>query len=181
MKNNNGNNNVRNRKIHLYGDINSERIKNVIHQIDDLCYEHPKNEIELYINSSGGCSSVGLAFYDYVKGLSKSGLNLKTIALGNVNSMAIILLLAGTKRTAGQNVSFFFHEYARTFKDTTLSCSELITLGKDMTKSQEKYIDIIFKHTRKDISKKEIREILKEGKWIHSKEALKMGLIHKIE
>ena len=165
-----------NRNIHLYGEINDDTIQKIVYNIDTLYEEDPIKNINMYISSGGGRVSASFAFYDYIKSMSK--IKLHTFALGGVNSMAIIIFLAGIKRAAGPNASFFFHELGRTFKETSLSCSDLKVHSNELITSQEKYIDIVKENTNLEIDT--ITDILKNETTVEPEEALEMGILHKI-
>ena len=82
------------REIECIGEINSESVNSLISQIRYLNYQNPDQAITIYINSSGGEVSSGLALYDVMMAVSSP---IETVCIGTVASMAAILFAAGDK------------------------------------------------------------------------------------
>jgi ATP-dependent Clp protease, protease subunit len=94
------------RSMDIYSRLLKDRIIFIGQQIDDqaanvivaqllfLRMEDPKKPINLYINSSGGLITSGLAIYDTMQYL---GCEINTYCIGQAVSMAALLLSAGTK------------------------------------------------------------------------------------
>ena len=66
--------------------------------------------ITIRISSPGGNVLDGLALYDFLLGLRKSGIEVRIVVLGMAASMAAILLQAGTVRVIGPNSRILIHE-----------------------------------------------------------------------
>ncbi|MGQ9869479.1 ATP-dependent Clp protease proteolytic subunit [Leptodesmis sp.] len=69
----------------------------------------PGKDIYLYINSSGGDITAGLAIYDTIRSLQS---DVVTVGLGEASSMASILLASGTKgkRVASPHTRIMIHQ-----------------------------------------------------------------------
>lgn len=83
--------------------------ENIIAQLLFLDAQAPGKDIYLYINSSGGDITAGLAMYDTMRSLRS---NVVTVSLGEASSMASLLLAGGTKgkRFALPNSRIMIHQ-----------------------------------------------------------------------
>ena len=68
------------------------------------------------INSPGGMLEQGLAIYDTMRMLAETGTQVNTVAIGDMASMAVTLLQAGTRRYSMPNTQFTVHQ-ARLFSE----------------------------------------------------------------
>jgi ATP-dependent Clp protease, protease subunit len=87
-----------------------EEIANlVVAELLFLESEDPDRDISLYINSSGGSVSAGLAIYDTMRFIKP---DVVTICMGQAASMAALLVAAGTrgKRFALPNARILIHQ-----------------------------------------------------------------------
>ena len=85
--------NLQNRNVMLVGPITDDLATMVISQL--LYLDSVGGEpIQLYINSSGGCVSAGLAIYDTMKSLRNE---VWTVCMGQAASMAAVLFSGGEK------------------------------------------------------------------------------------
>lgn len=65
------------------------------------------DDLTIFINSDGGVIEEGWAIYDYLLSLGKP---ITTIGLGNVYSMATILMASGTSRMLSKHSKFMVHQ-----------------------------------------------------------------------
>lgn len=85
--------NLKNRIVHLVGEITDELAASIVAQLLQLDAEGT-GDIKLYINSPGGSVSAGLAIYDTMQYLKS---DIATICLGRAASMGAVILSGGTK------------------------------------------------------------------------------------
>lgn len=140
--------------------------------------EDKKNITTLLINSSGGNITDAFAITDIIEKLS---MKVRTIALGQVYSAAVVLLLSGTKREryAMQHTDFLIHQYSWQSQEQT-RYNELVLRRNKEDELTEKMIDFYIKHSK--LKRKGIEDILKKGKdfYFNAQTALKYGIIDKI-
>lgn len=136
------------------------------------------NIITLLINSSGGNTTDAFAISDVIKNLN---IKVRTIALGQVYSAAVVLLLSGTtrERYAMQHTDFLIHQYNWQSQEQA-RYSELVMRRNKEDEIAEKLIDFYIKNSK--LKKKEIEDIFKNGKdfYFNAQTALKFGIIDKI-
>ena len=100
---------LKDRIIFLGEEVNDVTASLVVAQLLFLEAEDPNKDISLYINSSGGSVTAGMAIYDtmnYIK------CDVSTICLGMAASMGAFLLSGGTKgkRYALPNAEVMIHQ-----------------------------------------------------------------------
>lgn len=100
------------RAVTWFGDINKESLGRVLKEIHHFYRDNPTEEIALLITSTGGDLQAAFAFYDLVTALN---LNLTTVALGETDSAAIVVFVAGKKRLVSPHTTMFFHQASRSY------------------------------------------------------------------
>lgn len=97
------------RIIFLSQAIDAEIAETVVARLLYLDHKAPGKDIHLYINSPGGEITSGLAIYDTLRSLRS---NVVTVGLGEVSSMASLLLAGGTKgkRVALPSARIMIHQ-----------------------------------------------------------------------
>jgi ATP-dependent Clp protease protease subunit len=133
-----------------------------------------KNDILLYINSSGGSVYAGLGIYDTMQYVSP---NVATICTGMAASMAAILLAGGTKnkRSALKHSRIMIHQPSGGMQGQSTDME--ITL-KQMQELRKDLYNILANHTGKSF--KEIQKDSDRDKWMRADEAKKYGIIDEI-
>lgn len=162
------------RVIYIDGEINDELARKVIDNLLRLDLQG-KKDITMYINSSGGSVSSGLAIYD-VMNMVKS--DVSTICIGKCASMASILLINGAKgkRYILPNAEVMIHEVsAGTFGKVTemqMKLDHTKSLNNKLWKIIEDKTNRSFQQIKKDATNKDA--------WMSSRLALKYGFVDKI-
>ncbi|EQA36741.1 putative ATP-dependent Clp endopeptidase, proteolytic subunit ClpP [Leptospira inadai serovar Lyme str. 10] len=87
-------NNLKERKIFLWGQVDDASAKYVIDRLLYLSSEDPRKDITLIINSPGGANTSGMAILDTMNLISN---DIRTICMGFAGSFGALLLLSGTK------------------------------------------------------------------------------------
>lgn len=81
------------RTVLIGSEIDDVSAQRVCSQLLILSAEDPRSDIKLYINSSGGVATAGLAVYDVLRLIPN---DVATVAMGLVAGMGQVLLTAGT-------------------------------------------------------------------------------------
>jgi len=82
------------RILHLFKEINSDSVEKIITKLLELDRDRKRRLITIYINSPGGFTGDGWALVDVME---KCRCPIKTIGIGEICSMALPILLAGTQ------------------------------------------------------------------------------------
>lgn len=162
------------RIIYLDGEIDDKSAKETIETLLKLDVCNHK-DITMYINSSGGSVSSGLAIYD-VMNMIKS--DVRTICIGKCASMASILLINGTKgkRFILPNAEVMIHEVSSFSMGKVTEMQDRL----DHTKSlNNKLLKIIVSKTNRTI-KQVKNDTINKDNWFDSKTAVKYGFVDKI-
>jgi ATP-dependent Clp protease protease subunit len=95
--------------IFIGSEISDDVANSVIAQLLYLEAENSEREISLYINSTGGSITSGLAIYDTMQLVTST---ISTICVGQAASMAAVLLASGTpgKRYSLPNSRIILHQ-----------------------------------------------------------------------
>jgi ATP-dependent Clp protease, protease subunit len=157
----NSSTNINNRVYDFTGVVHSETTERAIQTLSR--WRRQSNApITVRISSPGGSVIDGLGLYDFLLGLKKSGIEVRTVVLGIAASMACILLQAGTKRVVGPNSRILIHEI-QAEHEGKLSLSEM--------EDQTKLFEIINKNLysilaeRSTVSAKAIETNAKRRDW----------------
>lgn len=162
------------RIIYLNGEIDDKVAKETIELMLKMDIINTK-DITLYINSSGGSVSAGLAIYD-VMNMIKS--DVITICVGRAASMACILLLNGKKgkRYCLPNSEVIIHEVSSGTFGKVAEMQEHLDHSKNLNSKLRRIIvqktNLNWKQVKKDTTKKD--------RWYTAKEAIKYGFADKI-
>lgn len=95
--------------VFLAGPISDSVANTIIAQLLFLESQDSEKDIQLYINSSGGSVTAGMAIYDTMQHIKN---DVSTICIGMAASMAALLLAAGTakKRSSLPNSEILLHQ-----------------------------------------------------------------------
>ena len=160
------------RIIYLNGEIDDKVAKETIELMLKMDIINTK-DITLYINSSGGSVSAGLAIYDAMN-MIKSCVN--TICIGKAASMGCILLINGSKRFILPNSEVMIHEVSSGNFGKITEMQEHLDHSKSLNNKLRK---IIVEKT--NLSWNQVKEnTTKKDKWFNAKEAVKYGFVDEI-
>ena len=132
--------------------------------------------IKLHIRSSGGCMYAGLAAHDFIRNMTRQGIQIETIALGYCASASVDILLAGSKRCMGRNAYLLIHQARITISDVT----------HKMMEQELKHASQYMKQTRRILRKyteipEEVLDVLMSiDKHLSAKKCLKYGIVHEL-
>lgn len=162
-------------RVIFIGDPIDDHIANlVIAELLFLEREDPDSDIDVYINSPGGSVSAGLAIYDTMQIIKP---DVATICVGMAASMGAVLLCGGSagKRYALPNSRIMLHQVAGGYEGTV---SDARIRLEEMNRAQETLMQIIARHTGKDIEK--VRRDCDRDYWLSAHEARDYGIIDKV-
>ncbi len=134
-----------------------------------------EDPITLYIDSTGGSVTPGLAMYDMIRH-SKAPVNAVVI---EASSMAAVILQACKKRSALPHSTVLVHSIS--LAENTRLCDVEDNIDKALARSRKNQlmIDEIY-HKRAGISLSMLRKMNRRDKSLNAKEALELNLIDEI-
>ena len=147
--------------------------------------QDPECDIEIVFNSPGGSVVDGMALFDFIQLLRRSGHKVTTVALGMAASMAGILLQAGDVRAIGAQSWLMIHEASFGASGKTGEVEDRVEWVKRV---QERILDIFADRCKgagatatKRLSRTQIKNRWhRKDFWVSSDEALAFGLVDEI-
>jgi ATP-dependent Clp protease, protease subunit len=154
------------------GGINPQTINQLFSRITQISTA----EIYLAISSNGGEVMPGIAGYNFLKSLPRT---IVTHNIGNVDSIANAVFLAGARRFAAAHSTFTFHGISRNVgQNATLSTSILQEYLQGNLADERKISDIIKERTK--LPAERVDAFFHEGRTLSASEALEGGIVESI-
>tara|TARA_B100000989_G_scaffold46924_1_gene30460 strand:+ start:11550 stop:12152 length:603 start_codon:yes stop_codon:yes gene_type:complete len=166
---------LRERIIFVTGPIHDGVSSVVCAQLLFLESEDTKKDIFMYINSPGGAVTSGLAMYDTMQYIKP---DVSTVCIGQAASAGSLLLMAGAKgkRISLPHSKVMIHQPSAGFQG---QATDIEIHAKEILATKKKLNELYAKHTGNDI--KVIEDAMERDNFMTPSEALKFGLIDKIE
>lgn len=163
------------RELYFCGSVDETNTKALLDGLIGL-WRKKKARITLYITSPGGYIPLALAVYEFVR---TRGMVLQTIAMGQVASSALLIFLAGTRRVASANTTFFVHGITRSWDSPPhLRLRELKSLTAATAAEQKLICQLLAGGTV--LPEKRWQQLAERETYITAREALDYGLVHRI-
>ena len=162
------------RIIFLTGEINDQVADAIVAQLIYLEGKDPDKDISLYINSTGGSVSAGLAIYDTMNYIRS---DVSTICIGLAASMAAFLLSSGAKgkRYALANSEVMIHQ---PLGGAQGQASDIKIMADHILKTKRKLNEILAKNSGKPYEIVE-RDTDRDN-YLSAEEAKEYGLVDQI-
>ena len=165
---------LRERIIFVVGPVEDYMANVIIAQILFLESEDPKKDISIYINSTGGSVSSGMAIYDTMQFCKP---DISTLCIGQAASMGAVLLAGGAdkKRFALPNSRVMIHQPLGGFQGQS---ADIQIHAQEIQKVRESLNSILSKHTGNDINK--ISKDTDRDNFMNANEAMEYGIIDNV-
>jgi ATP-dependent Clp protease protease subunit len=165
---------LKDRIIFLNNIINDDVANIVIAQMLFLASEDPDKDIHLYLNSSGGVVTAGLAIYDTMQYIKP---DISTLCMGQASSMAALLLAAGAngKRFALPHSRILIHQLLGAFQG---QASDIDIHAKEILRMREELDSILVKHTNQPLEK--INKDTDRDFFMNGQQAKEYGIIDEV-
>jgi len=158
------------RTITLMGEVNEEKAKEVIERLLQLQNEDPFADIDMYINSFGGCVYSMFAIADMMSILIP---DISTINIGSAMSAGAFIFICGTKgkRRMTRNSTLMLHQVSSAIYGTTKDIKIEVA---ETTRLQQRMIEVVSE--RSNLDEKEIENLIDRDAYISGEQAIEMGL-----
>jgi len=165
---------LKDRIIFLAGPINDVIANSVIAQLLFLASKDSSKDIQLYINTSGGSVTAGMAIYDTMQYVKP---DISTVCIGLAASMGATLLAAGKKgkRFALPNSQVLLHQVAG---GVTGEAVEIEITARQIIKIKEKLNKILCQHTGQPLEK--VEKDTDRDFYLSAEEAKNYGIIDEV-
>lgn len=166
---------LRERVVFLNGPVEDGMAALVCAQLLYLEAEHPKKEINLYINSPGGSVTAGFAIYDTMRYIKSP---VATFAMGFAASMGSFLLMAGEKgsRVCLPNTRIVLHQPSGGFQG---QASDIERHAEDVLETKRRMTRLYAEHCGRTYE--EVERALDRDNFLSAEQALAFGLVDRIE
>jgi ATP-dependent Clp protease, protease subunit len=162
--------------IDFHAKINEETAGRFRKFTSDLIEKHSPEVMYLALSSTGGQNTPAFVFYNYFLSLN---LKLLTHCTGVVDSSAVSIFLAGSRRYANPTSRFLIHAPTWTFKaETKLGSAKLKEYVQMMDWDQEAHEAIMRERTT--ATPEQIAEWHHPGKVLTVDESLEHGFVHEV-
>ena len=167
------------RTIEWLGGVSYDNLEKTLGKLKELIAQDQNEEIQLFVNSYGGQTGIGMSFYDAVKSVLK--VKLTTIGSGDVDSSGIIVFLSGEKRYLTKNTTLLFHLAGRTFgTEKRFSTQDLENILKEDKVKDYQYACVVSDATLGRYTPEKILDIMANNTVLTPEEAVNMGLAHRV-
>lgn len=153
--------NTRNRILDFGAVVNKDSIAEVIDQVSKWVRQDPKEPVTIRFNSPGGEVTMGLALYDYLRGVVADGTPVNTVCMGMAASMAGILLQAGSRRVVTPNSYFLIHEVQAGSRG---SLEDVKNQTAFMERLNNRLVKILCE--RSNLKPNDVKKRIKTGDWV---------------
>ena len=128
-------------ELDFFFPITQESLNILTQSLGTLPFEQP---IRIYLASSGGDVNVGIQMYNYLRRFT----NLTIEAMGNIDSIAVVVFLAAKHRTSTANTSFLLHGIALdSAGPVSLRLKDVEGYSEQLTHQIKRYSDIFNERT----------------------------------
>ena len=161
----------------LFGQINTSSVYQAINFIikSNFVFGHD-TQLTMMVNTPGGNVADGFALIDIME---TSRLDISTVGIGQVASMGVLVVSAGTKgkRVITKNTEIMAHQFSTMIYG---KYHELVATQNYHEQLEKMFIKHFLKHTA--MSEKQIKDIMfsPTDRWLTPKEAKKYGICDEI-
>ncbi len=167
-----------NRVVPWFGPVNTENMAKVTAELVKLHKEDREARITLAMTSAGGWSSIGFSFYDLIRGMK---LPLDTIGSGFVDSMGVIIFLAGEQRFVTPHTNMLIHEARRYFQDKeTVTRRDARANQEESDLYQSFYSGIVQERTGGRIVPAKLEEMMLHNTVLNPDQMIELGIAHEL-
>lgn len=172
------------RKLYMVEEFDRESCLKIIRRLDKIIdldirqniAPEDSEDINIYIDSYGGCLHSCFGLISVVRKYQKLGYKINTIAMGRAMSAGLYLLLVGTKRYAYELSSLMIHDQ-RAFEYGYKTVRDKRVELKEWEKEWSRLKDLIFEYS--DITDEQIEWYVERAlDWnMTTEEAIKLNVI----
>jgi ATP-dependent Clp protease protease subunit len=162
-------------QIKFFKSVDEDAIKKLMAVVEQKLTEGATRFV-IAVSSTGGTVFHGLAAYNFLKGIPAEVI---THNFGSVNSIAVVLYCAGSKRFSVPHARFLLHGVTYTFRDGShLEEKQLEERLKSLRIDIENIAGVIAANTGR--SEEQVTKDMLDRTTLNPEEAVKYGLVHEI-
>lgn len=145
--------------LNLFDELTVPKVQAIMATCADLLAKHKPDTLHFMVSSTGGHVIAGITLHNYLKLLP-----VKVVMhnIGNIDSIAVIVFLAGDERYACHGTSFLFHGVSVVMPAAArLTSAGLSEVHSQVREDEKKISAIVTRHT--SLTAPELRELFKQG------------------
>ena len=135
--------------FNFFATVNEKSVNTLTNQISEgMSYQNENHaeSILIKLSSTGGNLHAGFTFYNFIRSISKE-IPVTIINLGDVESIAVIMYLAGDTRLMAPYSRFLLHDFHWTFNAGDVDHSRLVEYVATLDADVKRYCDIFNERT----------------------------------
>lgn len=158
----------------FFGFVDEDTVKDAITFVlkSNILFKDGR-DISIYLNTAGGNCYDGFALIDV---MDVSKLDVRTIGMGNIMSMGVLILCAGSKgkRIMTRNTQVMAHQF---YGGTEGKFHELVSAYKAELYLEQQFLAHFLKHS--SMTERQIKDVMfgPSDRWLSPAECKKFGLV----
>ena len=164
------------RIITIFGELTNESAEEITKQILRAVGE---SDVEIYINSVGGDTLGAIAIINAMYLLRLSGQKTTTYIIGEAQSAAGFIFIAGDSRYSIENTRMMLH-YAGIIFEEHKSPEQIAQSLNEMKKINNSLERIVLKNCQKRLTLKQVKRILRAGDLLGPDKMIEYGLVDEV-
>ena len=141
-----------------HDEINVEKVKALMEVCSNAVNQYGVKTLYFQFSSNGGSVDSAITLYNFLRSLP---CEIVMHNIGSIDSSAIVVFMAGTKRYAVAHTSFHFHGVGWGISEGTYSLDKIEEFKSGIESAEEKTANIVAEHTSLSVS--EIKDFYKQG------------------
>ena len=174
--------NPKQKVVSLYGDIDEENARDVVHAMkileSDFTGDYESNKFELIVSTNGGSALEMFSIYDTIR-MIKKDCDIITRGLGKVMSAGVLILASGTKghRKIGKHCRVMIHGVASGYAGSIHSLENEL---EEVQWIQQQYIALLANET--DMTQKYIKNLIsrKVNVYLTAEQSVEYGIADEV-
>ena len=174
--------NPKQKVVSLYGDIDEENARDVVHAMkileSDFTDDYESNKFELIVSTNGGSALEMFSIYDTIR-MIKEQAPVSTVGLGKVMSAGVLILASGTKghRKIGKHCRVMIHGVASGYAGSIHSLENEL---EEVQWIQQQYITLLANET--DMTQKYLKNLIsrKVNVYLTAEQSVEYGIADEV-
>ena len=170
--------------LRLMGEVSEQTVANLLERLDKAmdAADNLPAQATLWITSSGGDETLALGFHEAVGVLRNLRfLRLHTVAAGQCSSAALLIYLAGDKRSITPNTIVEIHQYQYPLSQEEAESAGFSPALPGETEAFDALVAGIFAQaTQNKITKETALMMMREGQVLTPEQCVELGIAHQI-
>lgn len=144
--------------FHFYGPVSPKSFLSLRDALLTALTQQEMDRATLLISSEGGDLNSGFTAYNFIQSLP---IPFTTVNMGTVESIAVMVYLAGDTRIALRNSRFLLHSFHWGFPQTAVDSNRLAEHSLSLDFDQKRYAEIFEERTQGAQAPIDIRQVLR--------------------